>query len=895
MSNSLTLQERLAQALLIRPNESRIVVYNLGLFVFLGVGLAIGRGTADALFFKRYGIEHLPVVYVLSALSLVVVCTLYAAYADRLSSERFFKYILGILVISLLSVWALMRAPGNDLAYPLYYVVYEIASELILIHAGLYLNQNLDSLQAKRLVPLIFGGSQVGIIIGGIILAVMSPLIGVSNVILIWALSSVISIVMVVYWHRQQGISPFYTAGRKRKLSIADAMAEAFQGVRFMKQSALLKMASLALFFMVIMFYVLIYSINQVYTETFQTEEALSSFFGVLVAVNSSIALVLQFFVASRVLRKFGVKTVNLFFPFTSLFSYLMLMVSFTLPSALVGSLNKDVVMTAFRNPVWNLMMNALPGNIQGRARAMTVAVVIPSALLLAGLILMALKELESPIYIAGVGFVSAAMYFYFSRHMNRVYVAEIISHLKQKLTLPDAETGAALRGGSEAVLQELTRGIQHPDDQIYLAYARSLVDAFPEQASRIIIERLPAAEDKVRDQIIRLLLPLRSSLLPDTLWQLLESSDERFESTCYYGLIILKDEVVREKIPELLSHADARFRVVGVLGVYYMKMTSLCKEAQVVWAQLLSENDWISNMLGLELLDTAGKMDILPDMQGVDFKQAVDRLMHEADTHGLLVSLGATKYLTSQDTEWLQIRLKGFLSHDNRKVRVASLYSCMMLDKDDATVLIEQALEDAHPEVRDLAAKLLNKLEDNSAQAKSDWLRAPSTSSPRAQSAVMKLLLEDNAPQQLFSELAFVKMEEVKQLNEAVQHVKHEQLRSKHSALQVLLLLLEERLQGTIDLTLQALQGTETPDAINAIRMGMQSHETRLRAAAVEALHGLGNKKIGRSLAMIIDSPDYEVGNNFSGVGDVIQWCLNKNDPWLLQCANSAQPQIAT
>ena len=459
--------ERVTKALLIKPNESRIVAYNLGLFVFLGVGLALGRGTADALFFKRYGIEHLPWVYVLSALSLAASCTVYAAFADRLSSERFFKYILGGLSVSLLLVWALMQFPDNDWSYPLYYVVYEVASELTLIHAGLYLNQNLNALQAKRLVPLIFGGSQVGVILGGIMLATLSPLIGVSNILLIWALASVISIAMLANWHRRQGTSPFYRAGRKRKLSLAGSLNDAFQGLQFMKHSSLLRMASFALFFMVVMFYVLIYSVNQIYTETFRTEESLSAFFGVLVAVNSLIALVLQFFVANRLLRRFGVKTVNLFFPFTSLFSYLMLLVSFTLPSALVGSFNKDVVMTAFRNPVWNLMMNALPGNIQGRARAMTVAVVIPAALLMAGVLLLGVKSLDSPVYVALIGLVSAALYLHFSRHMNRVYVAEMISHLKQKLTLPDEESAMALRGSDGSVLHDLTDGIQHPDDQI--------------------------------------------------------------------------------------------------------------------------------------------------------------------------------------------------------------------------------------------------------------------------------------------------------------------------------------------------------------------------------------------------------------------------------------------
>ena len=85
--------------------------------------------------------------------------------------------------MALVLVWALMQLTAVDWVYPLYYVVYEVASELVLIHAGLYLNQNLDALQSKRLVPLIFGGSQTGVILGGIILAVFSPVIGVSNIV----------------------------------------------------------------------------------------------------------------------------------------------------------------------------------------------------------------------------------------------------------------------------------------------------------------------------------------------------------------------------------------------------------------------------------------------------------------------------------------------------------------------------------------------------------------------------------------------------------------------------------------------------------------------------------------------------------------------------------------
>lgn len=894
--SSTKIQERIAQAFLIKPSETRVVLYYLGLFVFLGIGLALGRGTADALLFKRYGIEYLPVVYVFSAIALAASCTVYASYADRLSAERFFKYILAVLAVALVLVWALMQLTAVDWVYPLYYVVYEVASELVLIHAGLYLNQNLDALQSKRLVPLIFGGSQTGVILGGIILAVFSPVIGVSNIVLIWMLVSILAISMVVFWHKHHGISPYYRAGRKRKRTVTETLSDALQGVRFMKHSALLRMASFSLFFMVIMFYVLIYSVNQVYTDTFKTEEQLSSFFGVLVAVNSFIALLLQFFVANRVLRKFGVKTVNLFFPFTSVLSYLMLLVSFTLPSALLGSFNKDVVMTAFRNPVWSLMMNALPGNIQGRARAMTVAVVIPLALLMAGVILIGVKALEHPAYVAAVGFISAMLYLYFSRRMNKVYVDEIVSYLKQKLTLPDDESEVALLGSDNEILEDLVRGVKHQDDHIFLAYARSLIKSFPEQATQIIVKRLPQADSKVRDQVVRQLLPLESEHLPRVLWQLADSADERFKATCYFSLIKLRDDRIWQKLPELLDHQQARFRSVGVFGVYSFGMDELLEKARQVWTELLDADDGLANIFGMELLDTNACMQHVGRVNvcDTDYKPAVERLMKGGEVRGLLAYLRVSRHLAKCDPAWYASMLENLGDHPNRKVRIACLESWMELDADRAKHGIEPSLEDAHPQVRETAARLLNQLAMFSTQAKNDRLAASTGNSPRAQSATLKLLLAENPPKEITKELVEEKIIELEQLNEASKIVKAAASGSGVPALKVLSMLLDERVVATVDLTLQALQGSEDADAIEMIRMGMQSQEIQLRASACEALHGLENKRVGRTLASIIESPDRVKTGYFKELQQALDWCLQRKDPWLYQCARASRATVS-
>lgn len=890
--SSRTLNDRIARAFLVEPGESRVVLHNLGLFIFLGVGLALGRGTADALLFKRYGIEYLPVVYVFSSLALAASCTFYASYADRISSERLFKYILGTLAAALVLIWAMMRFPAAQWVYPLYYVVYEVASELILIHAGLYLSQNLDMLQSKRLVPLIFGGSQTGVIIGGILLAALSPVIGVSNIVLIWAVASIIAIALVFFWHKHQGISPYYRSGSKRKITVRQTLGDAFQGVRFMKHSALLRMASYSLFFMVILFYVLIYSVNQIYTDTFKTEEQLSSFFGVLVAVNSAVALLLQFFVANRLLRKYGVKTVNLFFPVTSVLSYLMLLVSFTLPSALFGSFNKDVVMTAFRNPVWSLIMNALPTNIQGRARAMTVAIVIPLALLVAGVILMAVKELDNPAYIALVGFISAILYLFYSGRMNKVYVAEIVSYLKQKLTLPDDESEAALLGADEQVLKDLIRGIKHEDDQIFLAYSRSLIKSFPDKATPIIVKRLPQAGSKVRDQVVRLLLPLESDELHSVLWDLADSADERFKATCYYSLIKLRNHDIRAKLPGLLDHSEARFRAVGIYGVYSFDISNLLEQARLVWADLLRADDALANMFGMELLDTSACMQHRGqlNLSEVDIKPAVSRLMQCADVRGCLACLRVSRHIVNYDSAWYATLLARLNDHPNRKVRIAYIESWMEFDPEQARRGIEPTLEDAHPQVRETAARLLNRLAMFSTQAKNDRLTAITGSSPRAQSATLELLLAENPPKDLMTELVEAKITEVEQLNEASTIVKHALSDTRFPALNVLAVLLKERVTATIDLTLQALQGSEDAEAIEVIRLGMGCQTSQMKASACEALHGMENRHVGRTLASVIESPERKTSNYFSGLEQVLDWCIGRSDPWLNECARASK-----
>jgi hypothetical protein len=211
-----------------------------------------------------------------------------------------------------------------------------------------------------------------------------------------------------------------------------------------------------------------------------------------------------------------------------------------------------------------------------------------------------------------------------------------------------------------------------------------------------------------------------------------------------------------------------------------------------------------------------------------------------------------------------------------------------MELDGDTARQGIEPALEDAHPRVRDTAARLLNQLVMFSTHAKIDRLTAAQGSAPRAQSATLKLLLAENPPKEFTRELIEAKVIEVQQLHEASLIVKHAASHSGLAALNVLALLLGERVAETVDLTLLALQGSEDTDAIELIRVGMKSHEKQIKASACEALSGLENRRVGKVLSSIIESPGQSKSNGFKDLEQVLEWCLKRNDRWLCECAQA-------
>ena len=883
--------------LLIHAGERGNVLFFLLFFLLLSAGMAIGRSSADALFFKRVGIEYLPLMYIVQSLLLAAVSLVYTAFADLIPAERFFRNLFTVLIVLVLGSWIVIHTSDTTLVYPVYYLVYEVSSEVLLVHAALYMNQNMTTLQAKRLAPLVYAGAQIGTIVGGLTLVFAAPLVGTQNLLLFWCGLLVAASAALYFRHKRHGASTHFRAPRKTRHLLHEGVAQIQQGIKFTYNSSLLRASSLTLFFMVIAFYVLCYSVNRVYTQTFESEESLTRFFGLVTAVTSILALFMQVFVTNRAIRHFGVRTINLWFPWTTFASLAALTASFTLPAALLGSFNKDTLMPAFRNPVYSMFFNVLPNYMQGRVRAISVAVVLPLALLTGGFLLLLMQRLDTPVYFLVPGMLAALLYLFFSRKMNQAYVSTLIATLKERLFLPNELMYADLGSCSDEDMKEIMRGVTHTDSEVSIAFSRVLAESFPDKATGIILQRSSGEDHAAADRYLKLLGKLDISAHINDLYQRAENGDAHLQASILKRLLAHGDLDSITRTIQLLDSDNPRLRATAIQAALCHPDSAPGKGRIVSVWQTLLQGDRTMQLAAL---------DLIPELQRVSeehrevlesaYQKAFSQLLDDAQEDTRIRALQGMQVWEGESSDDINRALLHSLASEHPGVREAAAGCLHLANDEQRETLLLQAIGDANPRVRLAGIHMLKHITPRHEELALQWIN-DNRGSLRAQQALLNSLLDSGLSNSVFADIARKKSAEAQLLGQALSIMDTEA--EALTCLELLRITLKEQLDQNIDLALLALEPLYESGLIGIIRAGFASGDARHVANACEALENLDKQAITAGLSVMLQK---SVSNDFSSddsffhsLEDVITWCTKHHNRWLNLCGDQAlQPSTA-
>jgi len=272
------------------------------------------------------------------------------------------------------------------------------------------------------------------------------------------------------------------------------------------------------------------------------------------------------------------------------------------------------------------MFYNALPNHIQGRARAMSVVVVIPLALLVSGGTLWAVQRLD-PVYFLGIGLCGTLLYLLFNMRMNKAYVNEILTHLRNRLFIPNQDQETALKEGGASVLQELQHGVLQDDDQISTTYARVLARSFPQEAVPTLLQRIHGSSNDTRNQLIEILIPLKPDKLGDFLWAEYESADVHLKSTIMKALIKLGDARTQAQVDALLQDSNPRLKA---LAVSYRLVTDADDHAYELFNEMLRSSEIGEVFSALETLQEFDEYGLSDNLDKIDSSVFQALITHE-------------------------------------------------------------------------------------------------------------------------------------------------------------------------------------------------------------------------------------------------------------------------
>jgi ATP/ADP translocase len=407
----------LHQLLFLQPGDIRRLLPFFVFYLLLFAMLNVGDGLSLALFVHRLGAGELPFYYGLTAVINLILVALYMIYAHRISNWQMFRLILGGSLLTFMLAWlAILFWQGDVYWFGTFFIARELSFTLVIMHFGTFLQDYFTRVELNRILPIVYAGGRLGGVLGGLILALLTPWIGTLNLVGVYLGLGLLSWVVMNQMKRPI-LSPHLA---EEALDAPADTPESFK--QFFFRSPLLFWMSFTTLLFILYRWILNYQYNAFFEGYFPSEAAMAEFLGWYTAIALTVSMLIQLFVINRVIAGIGLKGAHFVFSLFLLGGMGLNLMPMTLTTAVFSRLLETEFRVGFRNPVHILITNLFPRIHRTRARAWLMGAVMPLGTLLASITLQFLQDGELLGNISAWGAGIAVVYFIASFGLYRSF-----------------------------------------------------------------------------------------------------------------------------------------------------------------------------------------------------------------------------------------------------------------------------------------------------------------------------------------------------------------------------------------------------------------------------------------------------------------------------------------
>src|SRR3989454_2033539 len=447
--------------------------WGLGLFLYALLTLMVaadwvGKLGADSLFVKRWGVNYVPVMYIVTPVAMLAVSAMIFFFVDRVRRRTLLLWYVAAATLLSVAIQAGVtfqsQIENGWIVQHISYVFAHGVKETIYILFWVYAGNLYDTEQSKRLFPFFAGSVLVGKILGGAIGAGIAPIIHAENFIGAQAVGFLVCfLALVVYRGLPEGHGSRIEEERPKGLgaSVRDSM----DGYRAVVSDRMLRTFGVGVFFWYFLMqfgnFLYLVGLDQSTAGTGTgNEDLFSQLYASIYTSSSLVALFIQSAFTSALLRRLGIARVLFVLPLWFLGSYAAATINFNIITAVAIQLSERIVIPAIHRPATELVYSQVVAAIRPRARAFLSGGVNAFGNFAAAVALLIGLQIHDNQILLGVAAGLSSVYVYNAWHTMRVLGRRILDNTTSND--PEVRRGAAeiLSTTSPAVPESVLRSL---------------------------------------------------------------------------------------------------------------------------------------------------------------------------------------------------------------------------------------------------------------------------------------------------------------------------------------------------------------------------------------------------------------------------------------------------
>jgi HEAT repeat protein len=812
----------------LNPGEGRTVGLTVSTSFFAAAGLMIAQSAVDALFFARYGVEKLPVMYLLLGAIMFAASIGVTVMLSRFGRGRTFV-LIPFSIGAGATAARIGLTTGATWIYAVLWLVVAMSQFTIALSVWGLAGMVTDTRQAKRFFPLIGAGGVLGLVVGGLVTKPLASALGAENLLLVWAALLGVVVILALRLVAREGRRPFRRAHRP------GAVDQLIQGLRYARSSPLMRWMSLGAMMFSLLFFSLYLPFSRAATARYPSPDRLAGFFGVFFGLATAVALVTSLFVTSRVLRRFGVPAVLLVLPLLYVAAFGTLTIRATFPILAAFRFAQVAWLGGGASSATEAVVNTIPVDRRDQTRAFLYGGPTQAGTMAAGVIALIGKQVASPRVLYGIGLACGLVALLAMARVRKAYSQELV---------------VALREGRPSVFGAGPRG-EAPFD----------LGRGDAAAVSTAIEELSDPDPHVRRMAVHILGDLKSSEAMGPLIRAVYDEDTDVRATALRSLGRAGEATALLEISERLSDPAPEVRLAALDALGSLRVAGQAASRTV--RRLLGDPDPAVRVRSATFLLELGP-DPAAEAALFDMAAAAEPDVRAAAFRGIAASRSPTAY---------ERALPG-LGDPAPSVRAEAARALAAIDPGAALEPLVNAMADANAGVRDAVADALAAIGPTAIPRVVSCLFEPERLSG-ALAALERLPMDGGAGEiRRFAAQSVSSAVESHRLAGLIAEDTDERLALLRASL-----VARAQREAVVGLRAAALLGDRT--AISVALENISVTDPAQRANALEVIEAVGDSELVRPLLALWDAPPPRGSDNES-----IERLRDDSDDWIRACA---------